>query len=289
MQQRDLKAISVNYHILSNCNMSCEFCFAKFTESKEFLEKNTYLSLENAKELIQELHNYGVSKITFVGGEPLLYPWLSELLSFAKSLSMTTMIVTNGMLLNEKWIEENKSNINWIAISIDSLNENTLFDVGRKTKTTTLSKKQYREICYLIKNKGIKLKINTVVFGKNKDDNMSEFILDVSPERWKVFKVLRIEGQNDNMIDMDVSDDDFLNFKRKHDFSNKHNIDIVFEDNNAMTGSYLMIDPAGRFFDNTNGFYKYSNSILNIGVNQALSEIKFDFDLFKERGGLYSW
>ena len=42
-----------------------------------------------------------------------------------------------------------------------------------------------------------------------------------------------------------------------------------------MTGSYLMIDPEGMFFSNVNRKYKYSNPILQVGVDQAFSEIDF--------------
>ena len=44
-----------------------------------------------------------------------------------------------------------------------------------------------------------------------------------------------------------------------------------------MTGSYLMIDPEGMFFSNVNGKYKYSSPILQVGVDQAFSEIDFQY------------
>ena len=35
---------------------------------------------------------------------------------------------------------------------------------------------------------------------------------------------------------------------------------VVPENNEAMTESYVMIDPAGRFFDNVQGSYRYSEA-----------------------------
>ena len=56
-----------------------------------------------------------------------------------------------------------------------------------------------------------------------------------------------------------------------------------------MTGSYLMIDPEGMFFSNVNRKYKYSNPILQVGVDQAFSEIDFNIQKLEQRGGKYDW
>lgn len=83
---------------------------------------------------MRELFKYGFSKITFVGGEPLLYPWLPELLKYSKSLGMTTMIVTNASFLDAPWIDKNRYSIDWLSISIDSLDSKVLADIGRSSR-----------------------------------------------------------------------------------------------------------------------------------------------------------
>lgn len=55
---------------------------------------------------------------------------------------------------------------------------------------------------------------------------------------------------------------------------------MVAEDNDAMCESYLMIDPAGRFFDNSTGAYKYSESICDAGIPVALAGINFDYEKY---------
>ncbi len=56
-----------------------------------------------------------------------------------------------------------------------------------------------------------------------------------------------------------------------------------------MRASYVMIDPAGRFFDNGKGIHTYSGPLIKIGVKDALKEISFDNMLFLKRGGIYRW
>lgn len=54
-----------------------------------------------------------------------------------------------------------------------------------------------------------------------------------------------------------------------------------------MTESYLMINPEGRFYQNTEGKYIYSSKILEVGLSQAIQEIEFNDKKFIERKGVY--
>ena len=55
------------------------------------------------------------------------------------------------------------------------------------------------------------------------------------------------------------------------------------------TGSYVMVDPAGRFFDNAAGTHTYSRPILEIGVEKALMDVFVDAGKFLSRSGMYAW
>ena len=71
--------------------------------------------------------------------------------------------------------------------------------------------------------------------------------------------------------------------------SQGHGITVVPEDNDLMTGSYVMVDPAGRFFDNSAGTHTYSRPILEVGVEQALTDVSVDAGKFLSRSGMYAW
>lgn len=62
---------------------------------------------------------------------------------------------------------------------------------------------------------------------------------------------------------------------------------LTAEDNVLMTGSYAMVDPAGRFFSNATGAYTFSRPIREVGVDAAFMDIRFSRARFLERGG--SW
>ena len=79
-------------------------------------------------------------------------------------------------------------------------------------------------------------------------------------------------------------------FRLEHCFSDRLlGVVLVPESNDLMTGSYVMIDPAGRFFDNVSGTHAYSRPINQVGVDAALSEVSVDPNKFRLRDGLYDW
>ncbi|MBL0200360.1 MAG: hypothetical protein IPP81_09320 [Chitinophagaceae bacterium] len=105
----------------------------------------------------------------------------------------------------------------------------------------------------------------------------------------ETFSGLPIKGQNDlNIDDFKIADAQFQNFIKRH--SALENITIIVPENNCeMTGSYVMVDPAGRFYDNTIGEHRYSRPILEIGARLAIQQMQYDFGKFVERGGIYNW
>ena len=277
---------SVNFHLWQPCNMRCGFCFAQFQDVKDTILPKGHLPKEEAIETIKSLAEYGFSKITFVGGEPTLCPWISDLIKYAKSKGMTTMIVSNGTKFTDEFLKQNMADLDWIAISIDSIDKDTNKRIGRIIKKEGVDKTYYTNLFKKIKAFDYKIKINTVVNRYNYNEIMTDFISQINPSRWKVFKVLSIEEQNNNRIkEFEISDKEFNFFLNNHKETNS----LVKENNNDMTGSYIMVDPAGRFFDNVKGKHTYSSKIINRGVKEALQEIETNYQKFIERKGKYDW
>ena len=111
---------TVSFHIVKPCDKKCKFCYATFDD---MVVKQ--MSLEDAKEVVSKLYNAGVQKITFAGGEPLLYNHIKDIIKYAKSLGLTTSIITNGSRLTREWLQEMRHNLDWIGLSIDSFNTST--------------------------------------------------------------------------------------------------------------------------------------------------------------------
>lgn len=278
---------AVNFHLVKPCNFRCKFCFATFTD----VDVKMGLSTEDAERVVVRLAEAGVDKLTFVGGEPTLHPHLHRLVRLAKSLGMTTCVVTNGYKLNAEYLDQFDGALDWVGLSIDSLNDETNVQSGRAFKgERPMTRGDYLEKVRLLRSRNIRIKINTVVHALNFDEDISDFMNEVKPERWKIFQMLPVEGQNDlHANDFMVSDENFAKYIGRHRAGVLPEISIVPEDNDAMRGSYAMIDPLGRFYDDTQGGHTYSEPILEAGVQNAFEQIQFSTFKFQKRGGEYSW
>ena len=268
---------TASFHVVKPCNMKCKFCYATFNDMHIVDQLSKYDSFR----ILDKLQAAGVQKITFAGGEPLLYKWIYEVIIYSKSIGMTTSIITNGSLLTDELFEKFKGKLDWIGISIDSLSEETNIKIGRIHKNSP----NYFELVGKIKMHGFKLKINTVVNRYNEKENMQGFIDMANPMRWKIFDTLKVEGQNDSQFnEIRTSDWGYQEFLQRHNHKS-----MVCEDNEAMTGSYLLIDPQGRLFENSKGKHTYSSQLQHNDIDKCLSEINLNREMFLKRGGIYEW
>ena len=278
---------TVNYHLWESCNMKCGFCFATFLDLPQKSANN--LPQNDSLHLITLIAQAGFRKINFAGGEPTLCRWLLELIRHAKALGLTTSVVSNGSRITEPWLDGLTGSLDMLAISIDSVDPERQRNIGRVVNgQPPMTEGDYLKIGDSAKARGIRLKVNTVVNRHNADEDFRTFIRTIRPERWKIFQALPVEGQNDLRIgELAITQRDFDLYVERNRSVEQDGIKVVPENNEQMTGSYLMVDPMGRFFDNTKGKHTYSGPILAVGVEKALEEIEVFPERFIERGGLY--
>ncbi len=270
--------------------MSCRFCFATFQDiGQEALPKG-HLPREDSIAVVESLAGAGFGKINFAGGEPALCPWLPELIRRAKELGLTTAIVTNGSCVTTEWLDRVGGCLDWAAVSIDTVDPEKLKLMGRITRTGPLSEAEYLRAVEMLKQRSIRLKINTVVTRSNCQEDLAGFIANARPERWKLLQVLPVRGQNDGLVDdFVITQEEFSRYVARNRYVESLGIIVVPESNDLMTGSYVMVDPAGRFFDNVAGTHVYSRPINLVGVDAALGEVSVDPYKFRLRDGLYDW
>ena len=280
---------SVNYHLWEPCNMRCRFCFATFRDVVSTVLPEGHLPCDEAERLVAMLADC-FDKITFAGGEPTLCPWLDVLIRLAAEKGMTTMLVTNGSLLDEARIEALAPHLHWLTLSVDSALETTHRRLGRSVRGKPIRAEHYVRLADLARRAGVRVKLNTVVTTLNAGEDMRSLVAAIQPERWKILRVLSVVDQNGGKVDsLLCTDDAFRGFVERHRAVEASRVVLVPEDNDDMRGSYAMIDPAGRFFDNVDGRHRYSAPILSAGVRRAWSDVRFMPARFEDRGGDYDF
>lgn len=281
---------ALNFHVWQPCNMGCRYCFAEFGDAVSRLREDKLLLQQRAEAVVKAAAAAGIEKLTFVGGEPTLCPWLLDLLQLAKRLGMVTMLVSNGSRMTDRWVEKHAPWLDWAALSIDSLDPKTNLLIGRKAPGRfSAGRRSYSQILGMLKEAGCRLKVNTVVSSLNWQEEFTDFLMDHAVERWKVLQVLHVHGENDAAFpELSVCDAHFTSFVQRHR-GLRHHLVMAVESNAAMRGSYLMVDPLGRFFSNTGGGHHYSEPIWAVGWQAALAQVDVSAQRFVGRGGQYDW
>jgi radical S-adenosyl methionine domain-containing protein 2 len=281
---------SVNFHLWEPCNMRCRFCFATFQDVRADVLPSGHLPREEALRVVELLATH-FQKITFAGGEPLLCGWLPELIRVAKARGVTTMLVTNGSRLRPELLSQLQGDLDWVTLSIDSASPETNVKLGRAVQgRQALTEEEYLALGTRIREAGIRLKVNTVVTSLNAAEDLSALMRGLRPERWKLLRVLPVEGQNSGKVEpLLCSAEAFRSFVERHRGLEAEGLTLVPEDNTDMRGSYAMVDPAGRFFDNAGGGHRYSEPLLSVGLSAAWSQVQFSMERFEQRGGRYDF
>ncbi len=151
----------LTFEISTNCNMDCGFCFS------DWRNQTDKVNTKDAKKIIVRMKESGLKAINFTGGEPLLRKDLPELINFSKELDLTTILTTNGILLEKKINQFDKS-IDFIGLPIDS-SEEKVHNLMRPTKSVN---SHYALVTDLVSNlhnnyEQIGVKINTIVTRQN--------------------------------------------------------------------------------------------------------------------------
>lgn len=276
------RPIAINIVVTTRCNYNCRFCFGQYKQLKEIPKDDRIL------EIPKLLAEAGCQKLTLEGGEPFLFPQLLDLLKVAKKVGLITCVITNGKLVTKEKMESLSAYLDWIGISIDSIDEAIEIELKRGDGGHI---SHCKEIALWAHEMGIGLKINSVITSLNYTEDLKSLIRELKPDRWKAFQLLQIEGENVKTTnDLTITDEEFRFFIKKHESIRNDGIDFICECQDDMKGSYIMLLPDGRFFSNYFGKYVFGKkTIFESGVIEALKEVGWDKEKFCRRGGHYQW
>ena len=261
----------INLHVLEACNFRCSHCFAHFGGSK--------ISFKEWKSIVDNvMRGIQVKRFNIAGGEPLLYGDLDELANYIRSKGCEVSIITNGYGLSKQRTDAlSECGISMFGLSIDSPNADTLRKVGRHTASgDILTPEMCLETCRHIRERGMALKINTVVSQHNYTEDFSHFIKEAVPSRWKIFKIKEFRKDRFDNSSLLISDAQFDNFVHRHG-------DIPHIPERTMAGTYIMIDASGNLIDTRSNNNTPVANLLEANFGSVFSKLNFDHDTYNSR------
>lgn len=84
-------------HLLDRCNLHCKHCYLNARQKGKQI-----LPLYLVKRTIDEAEELGIKSVQLSGGEPFLYPHITEVLQSTIGKNFTVTVSTNGTLINNE-------------------------------------------------------------------------------------------------------------------------------------------------------------------------------------------
>lgn len=126
----------LHFHITNECNLRCRHCYMN---ADKHLENE--LSTSEIISLLNTFRANGGEELCLTGGEPTIRKDFKRIVDHAYNLGLDIDILTNGLLLTEKLINEIGPKVRKLQISIDGYNEEENAKVrGKGTFDVLISK-----------------------------------------------------------------------------------------------------------------------------------------------------
>ncbi len=157
--------------LTDKCNLKCIYCMPNNTVDNNYINDN--LTLNNYKFIIKQLSKLGIKKVRFTGGEPLISPYLDDIIEYTKNECEISdiCITTNAIGLMDRIENLKEKGLKKVNISIDSLDKYKYKKITRGGDLEQVIKSINK--CIDI---GIKVKINCVLIKGLNDNEIYDFI-----------------------------------------------------------------------------------------------------------------
>ncbi len=118
--------------VTPQCNLSCGYC-------TEYTKTASPVPTEHLLRRIDKLAALKTGIVTCTGGEPLLHPELARVVTEIRLRGAFCSIITNGLLLDEKRIEElNSAGLHQMQLSIDNIEPDEISQKSLRIAAGTL-------------------------------------------------------------------------------------------------------------------------------------------------------
>jgi MoaA/NifB/PqqE/SkfB family radical SAM enzyme len=126
--------IHVSVWPTSECQCNCSYCCCR-----NDLHNGGEIHINDFKKCVDVLYKYGTKAMEFSGGgEPLLWKYINEAISYAHEKGIKLSLITNGYSLKD--IDDNVLSLfKWIRVSLHSFNHLNVIDFKRLSKLSNIN------------------------------------------------------------------------------------------------------------------------------------------------------
>ena len=269
--------INVAWLLTNRCNYDCGFCWRVLDHAD--------LSLDDALLVTDRLAEAGARKISWAGGEPLLWRGIEQLIEHTSNLGIESMLITNGSRLEHVWPLGVPDYLDWLTLPLEGVGEDINVqcgrDVGHFDRTLRL--------LYQYRDRSVKLKINSVATKKN-----AWRLLEIVPllsrlniRRWKVFQFYPVRGfAQENEAEFILDNEEFEALRValcKAVESDAAECELVVESTADLDRSYFTLAPDAAVYVSDHGRDVYLGNALTDDIQSVFERSELDKARYESR------
>ncbi len=189
----EFKIPSLRVSLISRCNEGCFYCH------NEGISKKLPSTIQTGDIIntIYLLRDYGLKKVKFTGGEPLLFKDLKNLLYKIKHITdVDIFITTNGTLLRRRIKDLSPNIINKMSVSLDTLDPYVYkFITGKNFLDEVLSGLD------ILKKNGYRVEIDSIILkGLNTAKKSINYLIEYCVKNEFDLQFIELSGAIDNHL-----------------------------------------------------------------------------------------
>jgi MoaA/NifB/PqqE/SkfB family radical SAM enzyme len=141
------------------CNLDCAYCFQKSADDFE-------MSWDDFERRLARADSLGAGVVSFLGGEPLLWPHIADAVTACTKRRLFTDLTTNGTLLDDDRIERlGEAGLDYLNISADVIRPDRV-----TRKCSVLAERRMAKLLEVQQRCGMKVRVNAVLYKDNSRD-----------------------------------------------------------------------------------------------------------------------
>lgn len=244
--------------VTNRCNLRCSYCVLEDAPQQLKAE----LDLEAKKALVTHLYEkLHFRRLTLSGGEVVIfgkYPpqecielfhHIRNFKSHDPQKNLAIELYTNGTYLNKEVVSAMQGVVDIVAITIDSIDNNFLTNIGRNFGRYTNYYDNAIKGCSALSKAGIEIKLHSVISTKNHESLPSQVntIINsleeagVIPSCWKFYQYMSYDAPEKDKAHA-ITSDIYQTFKeRTQENLHTKSLHLHFKDNPEMNASLFNI------------------------------------------------
>ncbi|MFW6040215.1 MAG: GTP 3',8-cyclase MoaA [Thermoplasmatota archaeon] len=186
----DREITNIRISLTQDCNLRCFYCH----EEGETIDNDDDLSVDDIDKILRTAKELGMYKVKFSGGEPLVHPYIIEIIRTANKYMKDISLTTNGVFLAGKAYNLKQAGLDRVNVSLDTLDENRYEWITGSNKLIEVKKGIDKAV-----DVGLyPVKINTLLMKGINEDEIEELI-KFSGERGVILQIIEMTSDVENI------------------------------------------------------------------------------------------